>query len=126
LTEIYICFTAIPMLIPITPSRYSLLVDGRQRQMSGWVDGRQLFICDEGVRVVTDLGGEVVGVVGIAPRARSITLTTPTAQLVNHTVRPNTEWGVTTTSASSGGGGESRRQMAATLRRSAPFVPPFG
>ena len=68
-----------------------------------------------GVRVVTDLGGGVVGVVGIDRVPRKVTLESAAGTLTQ-LVKPNEEWAVV-----AGKGGS----LSASLQRAAPFVEPF-
>ena len=101
---------------------YSLLVDGAANQMSGWMDRRQLFSCNVGVRLVTDLGGAITGLVGVSQVAVQVTLSTPSGGLLKQEVLPNQEWSMATQPRANG----RPPALKATLLRSSPFIPPFG
>ena len=74
------------------------------------LNGKELFSCTRGVRVVTDLDGNVREVVGIAPEQQAVGLQIAG---VRHelTVQPNQVWGLDATKP--------------VLRRAAPFDHPY-
>ena len=45
---------------------YQWVLASANKQMTAWLNGRKLFRCTVGVRVVTDLDGRVTGIAGIA------------------------------------------------------------
>jgi hypothetical protein len=92
--------------------------------MTGFRDGKQVFACTAGVRVVTDLEGTVVGVIGIGTAAVAVELTLPAAAVaataaataaaaaggyfedptapkaqLSWQIKPNEEWALNPTSA---------------------------
>ena len=109
-------------------STYTLVLDGKG-QMHGSKDGKRLFSCSDGVRVVSTLGGTVTGLVGIDSTAKTVALTVPAGgggAGLKQVVKPNEEWSVHTAVVAAGlGGSGDRLAMAAKLSRAAPFVLPF-
>ena len=107
---------------------------------SGALNGKQFFTCTAGVRVVTELGGNVVAVVGIDNVVHSVTLSinsfhqnvrgaggggsaaaaaaAAAAGSVQITVNPNEVWRISVH------GGSSGSTVNATLAPSAPFTAP--
>jgi hypothetical protein len=104
----------------ISADTFSLIIDGPT--MTGVRNGRTLFSCGVGVRVVTTYGGVVTGLVGISQAPVRVQLTSPAhgSALVSLNVKPNEEWAV-----SSPTGPQSARDVTTKLVRSAPFVTPF-
>ena len=79
---------------------------------SGYLNGKKLFSCTAGVRVVTDLNGTVLEVVGIDSSKRKIVLETPETTYQPVQIEPNQ---VLTPAGN-----------ALALSRSAPFAEPSG
>jgi hypothetical protein len=61
-------------------------------QLSGSLNGRELFTCTAGVRVVTDADGKVLEMVGINPETQQITLRAGVSRW-QLTIRPNQVYG---------------------------------
>jgi hypothetical protein len=109
--------------------------------MIGFRDAKQVFTCTAGVRVVTDLRGTVVGVIGISTEVVAVELTLPAAgsfedstapkAQLSWQVKPNEEWALDPSSGDampSGGLAVARansRGFGLKLLRAAPFVKPF-
>ena len=66
--------------------RYTLRLD--DRGLTGGIDGREVFVCSAGVRVVTDLSGQPVRIVGISPKQQEVAIRWGSSQQTL-TVRPN-------------------------------------
>ncbi|MBM3861150.1 MAG: hypothetical protein FJ395_16095 [Verrucomicrobia bacterium] len=66
------------------------LAAGKDR-FTASLNGKELFSCTRGVRVVTDLDGKVQEVVGIAPGSQTVALQTAGARR-ELTVKPNEVW----------------------------------
>jgi hypothetical protein len=80
-----------------------------QNGFQGFVGDRQVFACTAGVRVVTDLDGKVLRVVGIAPDNQQVTLTTG-ANTHRLALAPNKVHGLT--------------EDGFTLKAAVPYFPP--
>jgi len=60
---------------------------------SGWIDGREVFSCTPGTRVVTDLDGKFLRLVGLAPQPAEHTLRAD-GRVRTALVAPNQTWHV--------------------------------
>ena len=94
---------------------HSYVLRARADTFDGARDGARLFACTAGVRVVTSLGGAVVGLVGIGSAPIDAELQVG-GQTLRQRVAPNEEYAVDADAAGA---------MRAVLRRAAPFVRPF-
>ena len=88
--------------------RYTLRLHGDK--FEGTIDGKMLFVCTAGVRVVTDLGGEVIQLWGIEATTVQAELSRAGRTPQQITVKPNEIWRV--------------GAATATRARAAPFVEP--
>ena len=88
--------------------RYTLRLHGDK--FEGTIDGKMLFVCTAGVRVVTDLGGEVIQLWGIEATTVQAELSRAGRTPQQITVKPNEIWRVGATTA--------------TRARAAPFIEP--
>jgi hypothetical protein len=66
-------------------------LDAGKDRFTARLDGKELFSCARGVRVVTDLAGDVREIIGIAPGAWSVAIQLAGARC-ELTVKPNEVW----------------------------------
>ena len=101
--------------------------------MHGVVDGVEVFTCTAGVRVVTSLGGSLVGLVGLSPASVAVRLSAIVAGSLDSAAGPaaSTAGGGAYELAQDVGPNEEWRlhveggALRATRVRAAPFVLPF-
>jgi hypothetical protein len=72
---------------------HTFALDCEAGRMRARMNGRDVFSCTAGVRVVTNLDGKVIEIVGIQPEKQRVTLNAGSRQW-HLTVGPNEVWGV--------------------------------